>query len=136
MIWLIVIFLYLSSFIVCLIIPLAFLLTSTSRILLFNHIPSERTILFLGSSIILLFLNNTSLSSFITFVFIISSFDLEPFISMSFILKNSSAIFKIFNSCILLLAIHVVSSAYAIAAWWYFVILLHCIPFLVCCSII
>src|SRR6185295_10716364 len=135
-IWLIVIFLCLRALIVWLIMPFAFFLTSTSRILLFNHIPNDRTILFLGSSIILLFPNNTSLSSFLTFVFIISSFDLEPFISISFILKNSSAISKIFNSCVLLFAIHVVSSAYAIAAWQYFVILLHCTPFLVCCSTI
>src|ERR1043165_5931452 len=116
MIWLIVIFLYLRSLIVWLIILFAFFFTNTSRILLFSQIPSEQTILFLGSSTILLLPNNTSLFSFATFVFIISNFDLEPFISMSFILKNSYAIFKVFNSCILLLAIHVVSSAYAIAA--------------------
>src|SRR6185295_11522196 len=136
MIWLIIIFLYLRSLIVWLIILFAFFLTSTSHILLFNHIPSERTILFLGSFIILFFSNFTSLSSFLAFVFIINSFDLELFISISFALKNSSAISKIFNSCVLLLAIHVISSAYAIAVWRYFVMLLHCMPFLVCCSII
>src|SRR6185295_13451829 len=115
-IWLIIIFLCLRSLIVWLIMPFAFFLTSTSCILLFNHIPNERTTLFLGSSIILLFPNNTFIFSFLTFVFIIRSFDLKPFISISFILKNSSAISKIFNSYVLLLAIHVVSFVYAIAA--------------------
>src|ERR1043165_1212236 len=135
-IWLIVIFLYLRSFTVWLTIPFAFLQINTSLILLFSQIPNDLTILFFGSSTILLWPKIISLSSSLHLVFITMSFDLDPFISISLALKNSSAISRVLNNCSLLFAIQVVSSAYAIAACLYFVTLvLHILSDISCSTV-
>ena len=86
----------------------------------FNQIPKNYTILFSFSSCIHSLPKKIVLSFLSSLAFIVMSLVFFLLICISFRLKNSSAILIIFSICALLDATHVVSSAKATTACFYF----------------